>query len=237
MFHAGWYCPRVTQKRGKLTAESVDGLQSVVRSISFETGRSPTTYLDSSTDDPVAGVGIHYVVTLDGAELEEFTVRRSGVDAPRLTRRLLRDAPVDSIAERARRELRSESSQALSEYMLDNLEGIPVTQQDGSVLPFRMQGIRKHVGTDWTGFKRPGKAGRPDIEYAEIAESYVQECEENGGNGAAKRVAASKHLNQKTVLNLLNEAVRRGLKTPAPPGKAGGQLTLKAIGLLREPRS
>lgn len=228
----------MTQKTGRLpglTSEAADRLVQIGASgPNFENGRTRVIFLDPSTDDPVSGVGIAYEVTMDGPELEEFTVRRAGPDAPRLTRRLVRDAPVDAIAERARQLQRSEAVLALDQYMIERLEGVPIRQQDGTEVVLQMPGVHKHLRTAWSDFKRPGRRGRPDIEYALIAAEYVDEVFRNGGLGAAKRVAEAHDLSPATIRNLLYEATRRGFKTPAAPGMAGGKLTGKAIELLCE---
>jgi len=234
VFHTYWYCRRVTQKTGRLTSAEVGRLTHLGGSgPHFDTGRVTVNYLDPSSDDPVAGHGTHYSVTLDGPELVEFTMRRPTEASPRLTRRLVRDAPVDAIAELARRESMSDGQAAMNQYLLD-LEGIPFTQQDGSVVPFRMDGVRRFANTAWSEFKRPGRAGRPDVEYAALAAEYIQECREHGGRGAAISVADRHGLSPATMRNLLHEATRRGLKTKAAPGMAGGDLTQKAIDLLSQ---
>jgi hypothetical protein len=224
VFHTDWYCRCVEHKTEQLTGRLVGRLKNLTTSTSYETGRAIVTYLDET--------GIVYEVTLDGVELEQFTMRRYDASSPRLTRRLVHAAPVDAIAAIARKELAA--SVAVSQYVLDNREGVPITRQDGTTTPFDMPGLRKFVQTVWSDFKRPGRAGRSDVDYALLAREYVDEVRERGGLGAAKRVSASHNLSVSQIRNVLYEAQRRGLKTPAARGMAGGQLTEKALRLLAE---
>jgi hypothetical protein len=85
---------------------------------------------------------------------------------------------------------------------------------------------------------RVGRVGRPDIEYAHTAQQYVRLT------GLSARpvadLAAEMGLDAGQVRGLLGEARRRGLLTASPTasngdkrgGRAGGQLTEKAIKLL-----
>ena len=224
--HAHWYCLSVTQKTEQLTSQGVGRLKPLATSTSYKSGISTIGYLDETTP----GAGIVYEVTLDGTELEQFTVRRYNAMSPRLTRRLVRDAPVDAIAVLARRALAD--AKDVSQYMLDLLEGVPLTRQDGSTAPFEMPGLHKFAAVRWSDFKRPGRAGRSDLEYASLAREYVDETRVAGGRGAARRVANRHNLSVSQVRNLLYEAKRRKLKTGAAPGVAGGKLTEKALALL-----
>lgn len=86
--------------------------------------------------------------------------------------------------------------------------------------------------------RRPGRKGRDDRFYATVASAYV---------GALKRgsrqpvVEAAQALGEATggfyastyVRDLLHEARRRELLTRPPRGRAGGQLTEKALALLQ----
>ncbi len=87
-----------------------------------------------------------------------------------------------------------------------------------------------------TDKRRPGRSGRPDFFYAQVAAEYVQLLDEPGAK-PVKALAERNQLGESTVRNLLYEARtrRRGpLLTKAPPGRAGGELTQKAISLLRK---
>jgi hypothetical protein len=216
----------VTQKTEQLTSQRVGRLKPLSTSTGYESGIATSSYLDESAP----GAGIVYEVTLDGTELEQFAVRRYSATSPRLTRRLVRDAPVDAIAVLARHALAE--AVGVSQYMLDHLEGVQLTRQDGSTAPLEMPGLHKFVAVEWGDFKRPGRAGRSDLEYASLAREYADEVRLAGGRGAAKRVAERHYLSVSQVRNLLYEAKRRKLKTGAAPGVAGGKLTEKALALL-----
>jgi hypothetical protein len=85
--------------------------------------------------------------------------------------------------------------------------------------------------------KEAGHRRRSDLFYAEIASAYVrltadrapirrlrEELEREGGLYFAEA----------TVRDFVNRARRRGLLTPSPPGRPGGELTPKAQVLLRQ---
>lgn len=80
------------------------------------------------------------------------------------------------------------------------------------------------------GSRRPGRAGRPDLFYAEWAARYVTAMRETGP--PLPRLAEEHGFNTSTIRGFLNEARRRGLLTQAPLGRAGGELTEKARELL-----
>lgn len=235
VFHTMWYCRRVEQKTVPLKAQSVGRLVNVGTSSNYETGQVNVTYLDPSTKNPVAGHGIHYGVTLDGAELIEFVVRRASAESPRLTRRLIHGAPVEAIADRAKAEVRSAQFAAMNQWMLDTFEGVPLMRQDGTVAPFSMPGVRKLAQTAWGDFKRPGRAGRNEIEYAVLAAEYVELVNEGHGRNVNKILGERHHLSASQVTNLIRRATELDLKDKPPiPGRAGGELTQKAMDLLSE---
>jgi hypothetical protein len=78
---------------------------------------------------------------------------------------------------------------------------------------------------------RPGRAGRSDRDYAELAARYVATIDDKSPAPVAD-LAREMSLDEMTVRHLLTAARKRGLLTPAPPGRAGGELTDKAIQLL-----
>jgi hypothetical protein len=81
--------------------------------------------------------------------------------------------------------------------------------------------------------KRPGRAGRTDLDYARVAAAYVAALDDPA---PVQKVAAQLHLSPSSVRDLLHEARshRRGLLTKLKRGKAGGALTPKALQLLKE---
>jgi hypothetical protein len=80
--------------------------------------------------------------------------------------------------------------------------------------------------------KRPGRAGKPDIHYALVAAEYVRHL---GEPKPLARLAKELPLEASQVRSILYEARRRGLLTdPTVPGRAGGELTPKALDILRQ---
>jgi hypothetical protein len=83
--------------------------------------------------------------------------------------------------------------------------------------------------------QRPGRRGRPDVEYARLAALYVA-LHEEGNPAPVEALAESLHLSPAQVRNLLYEARRRNLRTKSAPGRAGGTLTDPALRLLEDNR-
>jgi hypothetical protein len=78
---------------------------------------------------------------------------------------------------------------------------------------------------------RPGRKGRGDTEYARVARRYVELL---GTHEQPTVVLADElALSSTQARSVLAQARARGLLTEAPKGRAGGQLTAKAIELLR----
>jgi hypothetical protein len=75
---------------------------------------------------------------------------------------------------------------------------------------------------------RPGRGGRDDLWYAQLAAAYVA----IGSKTRVRDLAPRLHISESQLRNLLYETRRRGLLTSAPRGKAGGSLTEKAKELL-----
>ena len=78
--------------------------------------------------------------------------------------------------------------------------------------------------------KRPGRAGRLDLEYARTAGAYVKHMRRS--TTPLADLAGEMCLSASQVRSILYEARRRGLLTAAPKGRAGGELTEKALRLL-----
>jgi hypothetical protein len=79
--------------------------------------------------------------------------------------------------------------------------------------------------------RRPGRKGRDDLHYAQLAALYVELCK-RGSRAPVKQLAAQQYLNQATIRNQLTEARNRGLLTRKKQGQTGGALTQKARRLL-----
>jgi hypothetical protein len=76
---------------------------------------------------------------------------------------------------------------------------------------------------------RPGRRGRSDRFYAEVASEYAQLI---GSGSAAATIARRRCLSIAQVRGLLGEARRRELLTAAPRGREGGTLTETARKIL-----
>lgn len=92
--------------------------------------------------------------------------------------------------------------------------------------------IADHWGRTFSDRPRPGRAGRDDLPYAEMAALYVEKQRTNAKT-ALKDLASEKAYSESRVRNILFTARQRELLTAAPAGKAGGELTDKALDILR----
>jgi hypothetical protein len=78
---------------------------------------------------------------------------------------------------------------------------------------------------------RPGRRSRALVDYAEIAKAYVGALDErNPVETAADQLGMSR----KSLSNALTRARDKGLLTRDKQGRAGGQLTNKALELLKQ---
>lgn len=90
------------------------------------------------------------------------------------------------------------------------------------------------------GFKQvareAGRRGKSDLFYAEIASAYVDLVGERDPIPRLRRRLEEKqglHFADATIRDFVNRARGRGLLTRSPPGRPGGELTSKALALLR----
>ena len=96
---------------------------------------------------------------------------------------------------------------------------------------------RQGVGRgDFQPLPSPGRRGHPDLYYARIAQLYVSAIAA-GSRSPIRDV--SQQLPEWQPEAYVRDAIykarnERGLLTPAPKGRAGGQLTSKAVQLLSE---
>lgn len=164
--------------------------------------------------DPVFPQWLLFVlVDFDGAVVS-FRVRpRLGMDDARLSARTLKQFPLHLYARAAH-----ESTTGLMRQWAPDPEAEPAAAAEFAVLDRQLD------------LKRPGRAGRPDIEYAQVAARYIARL---GSGTPLKDLARELHYSESQVRSLLNEARRKELLTKAPPGTAGGSLTEKAEQLLR----
>jgi hypothetical protein len=83
------------------------------------------------------------------------------------------------------------------------------------------------------GERQPRRRGRKpfrDVDYAIIASAYVRLV--GTVDHPVATLAGERQLSQDRVRKMLQQARRRSLLTPAPPGRPGGSLTAKARRLL-----
>lgn len=191
-------------------------------------------------------------VTLDRQRrMTGFTVRAAllapgWAQSPRapaphpLTARLLRKVPT---AELERCAFATDLDEA--QYELAQAEGMLSIVEDGAVthrIPLREdagpgsalaeQARQRLEALAHEGVRRPGRRGRPEVEYAQLAAAYVANLHHPA---PVARVARDANLSVSQVRALLVAARRHKLLTPSPPGRAGGELTPKALQLLEEP--
>jgi hypothetical protein len=92
--------------------------------------------------------------------------------------------------------------------------------------------------------RRPGRAGRPDAYYLPWVVAYVQrlakgsprpikDLAEKPPARISGYVSDGDRISKETVSDLIHQARKRGLLTPSPIGRPGGELTAKAKALLK----
>jgi hypothetical protein len=92
--------------------------------------------------------------------------------------------------------------------------------------------IQPGAAPDLSVSERVGRRGRDDRFYARWAAEYADAFSRSSHPVAEM---ASRHsLSPSQVRNLVYACRRRGMLTAAPSGRAGGELTARAIGLLKE---
>jgi hypothetical protein len=94
----------------------------------------------------------------------------------------------------------------------------------GAILP--------EAAPDLSVSERVGRRGRDDRFYARWAAEYVNALTRSGNPVA--EMAARHHLSASQIRNLVYACRKKDMLTAAPPGRAGGELTARAIELLRE---
>jgi hypothetical protein len=107
-------------------------------------------------------------------------------------------------------------------------EGLQADYADGGPMPDPPMPPKNWI-TVFRKTPRPGRIGRDDLWYAQLAAAYVANI---GSKTPVRDLAQRLHISESQLRNLLYEARRRGLLTSAPRGKAGGSLTDKARELL-----
>jgi hypothetical protein len=79
---------------------------------------------------------------------------------------------------------------------------------------------------------RVGRRGRDDLYYARWAAAYVGALARSGR--PVEDLAARHNLSASQIRNLMYACRRRGMLTASPRGRAGGELTPRAVALLKE---
>ena len=93
--------------------------------------------------------------------------------------------------------------------------------------------LARHL-SEWTdefvSSPRPGRRGRGDLFYAELAAEYVARAETT--SNPVEELAGERNLTASQIRNLLYEARQRGLLSKGVQGRAGGQLSDEAKEIL-----
>ncbi len=121
------------------------------------------------------------------------------------------------------------TGKAYKEALSDDVDRQPIQAHTDEILSAQR---RRDWAEKLTSDPRPGRRGRADESYAQLAADYVAACQTS--TTPVKDLADIAHLSPKTIRNHLNAARQRGLLTSAPAGRSGGELTPKAIDLLNE---
>lgn len=125
----------------------------------------------------------------------------------------------------------SSSTEALGMEVLRRVRVGPARQ--ACVDKMRTQQLRDlfEVDLDVASLRRrPGRAGRQDLDYAVVVQDYEQV---SGGPKPIDELARKYLVSRSQVSNLLTEAKRRGLMTRPGQGRTGGEMTEKCREVLR----
>lgn len=186
--------------------------------------------LDAHEDEsgaPTYDWELRYLVRQRGSvgEIVELAVRPSDAEPPQRSR-IWADRPADTVGGIPMRLLRL-SSRELLELVADfQVWAMSATTSDPAVKR-RLQ----QWGDDFSASARPGRKGRPPVEYARVAQRYVQLLNDPK---PLESLRAELGLSASQVRNVLYKARHDDLLTRAPKGRAGGELTQKAIDLLEQ---
>lgn len=104
--------------------------------------------------------------------------------------------------------------------------------------PFLRHLLGRSGGASWQDpfleTPKPGRRGRPDIEYAIWADRYVEAIERAQGKPIVALTREHPGMSADSLRAILNKARKRGLLSKSEPGRSGGHLLPKAITLLEE---
>ena len=217
--HAYGYCRRVPHKTsgwwgspGSVSADpTVDAVVHVYNEERFPGWTFTVTF--SPAGRPV-GFAVVAHAPVDAAGWPQAgDAPRHPREAPGITARWLRSLPLAEIQETARKAYIGRRTTGPPDLLAKSLE---------------------NWARIFADTPRPGRRGRDDRAYAEMAALYVAELERNP-TFAVQALAERLHYARTQVRSVLTEARRRQLLTkPMTPGRAGGELTDKAKRLLQE---
>jgi hypothetical protein len=142
-----------------------------------------------------------------------------------ITKRMLRALPFQDLATDAKKRIGGE-------------RGIPLRREStpGGASRLTLDLDRAESAAEWASIfaKRPGRAGRDDHDYAELAREYVDAVKVTRGRPIpylAKRLYLSESA-VRNLVNLLRPKHHNMLTDPPIKGRAGGELTDKANAIL-----
>jgi hypothetical protein len=171
------------------------------------------------------GIWLSLTLVLDGTEtVTAFEIHQqhpgAAADAS-IGTRLLRSVPLGELAAAAMRELSHRADRGTSPQFWSN-DSAGYEQAMLKSLALRSTPL---------GHKRPGRRGRPDRYYAELAMEY--EAWRQTGSRLAT-LARRRHMSESALRAALNTARTKELLSKAPAGTAGGVATDKAKAIIRQ---
>lgn len=150
--------------------------------------------------------------------IDQWSGNPESVPAGGLTARLLRRVPLGRESLELRDVIEKFRAEGFTDQMVDRLLG----QHGMSVRGF----LRKAPS-------RPGRRGRDDVYYAELALQYRKAIDRNSTTPVLD-VAKELEWSPAKVRDAIHDARRRGLLTSSGPGRPGGELTPKAQAVLKD---
>lgn len=162
--------------------------------------------LDLDRDGDLVGFSMAGLVEITDGAITSYTLGRHP-GAPHLTARRVREVPVGTLHDAAQK----------AAMRAGGLLGATVTDTSWA--------------TVFHESRRPGRRGRPDRYYAELAAEYVGQLD-TGRPVAA--LAEQRHVSRSQMSNLLAEARSKGVLTHPGQGRGRGSLTDYGVSLLRD---
>ena len=163
---------------------------------------------------------LHFAPTRGGFSLNNILVRRADAEG-RAIQAPLRDLRQRDIILEVEARVRR---YAISHHKMDETLGVRQVGDIGDDL------LRTAAGLD--EIARPGRPGRPprsDLYYAKVAEGYVERL---ASKSPIVDISTDMGMSPSHVRDAIREARSRDILTATPRGKAGGELTPKAVRIL-----